>query len=78
MNDIETSNMSLTVNDDTRSSHVTAASDHDNVSGVEFDKVHDFALFKIKLDSVVDVDGWVGVSDCAAIVSDDMWNTFCA
>lgn len=75
MNDIETSNMLLTVNDYTCATHVTATSDHDNVAGVEGGKVDNFALLKVKLHGVVDLDGWIGVTDRPPVVRNDMRDT---
>ena len=77
MYDIESTNVLFTVNDNTCSSHVTATSDHDNVASVELDKVNDLARFNIELDSVVNLDRWVGVANRAAIVSDNVWYTTC-
>ena len=76
MHDIESTDVLLSVHDDTRSAHVTPTSDHDNVAGVELDVVSDFALLKVELDSIVDSDQGVRITDCSAIVGDDMWDTF--
>jgi len=75
MDDIETSDMLLTVNDDTCTTHVTTTSDHDDVAGVEGYKFEDFALLEVKLDSVVDPDGWIRITDCATVVCDDVGDT---
>ena len=37
--------------------------------------VDNLVLDEVKLDSVVDFDRWVGVSDSSSIVSNDMGNT---
>lgn len=66
--------MPLLVNDHTRSTHVTTASDHDDVSGLELDVVNDLVLNEVELDSVVDLDSRVGVSDGSAIVGNDVGN----
>jgi hypothetical protein len=63
------------VNNHTRSPHVTTASDHDDVSGLKLDVVGDTVLDKVKLDSVVDFDSGVGVSDRSTIVGNDVWDT---
>lgn len=73
--DIETTNVLFTVNNDTRPTHVTTTGDHDNVTGIEFYKVGDLSLFKIKLDGVIDLNERVGVTNGTAIVSDDVGNT---
>ena len=75
MDDIETSNMLLTVNNDTCTTHVTTTGDHDNVASVEGDKVDDFALLEVKLHSVVDLDGWIRITDRASVVCDDVGDT---
>lgn len=75
MDDIETSNMLLTVDDDTCTTHVTTTCDHDDVAGVKGYKIDDFALLKVKLHSVVDLDDWIRITDCASIVCDDVGDT---
>lgn len=74
MNNVETTQVPLLVNDHTRSTHVTTASNHDDVSGLELDVINDLVLNEVELDSVVDLDSRVGVSDGSAIVSDDVGN----
>lgn len=72
---IETTNVLLTVNDNTCTTHVTTARNHDNVASVKLDKIGDLALFKVELDSVVDLDERVRVTDCATVVRDNIGNT---
>lgn len=74
MNNVETTQVPLLVNDHTRSTHVTTASDHDDVSGLELDVVNDLVLNEVELDSVVDLDSRVGISDGSAIVGNDVGN----
>lgn len=68
MNNVESTQMPLLVNNHTRSTHVPSTSDHDDVTLVELDVVDDFVLDKVELDSVVDLDGRVGVSNGSAVV----------
>lgn len=75
VDNIEATNVLLTVNDDTSTTHVTATSDHDDVAGIELDKVNDFALLKVELDGVIDLDQRIGVTDGSAVVGDDVRNT---
>jgi hypothetical protein len=75
MNDVETTNVLLTVNDNTRTTHVTTTSDHNDVAGLEVNEVDDLVLLKVKLDCVVDLDGRVRVPDGAAVVGDDVGYT---
>lgn len=74
VNNVETTQVPLLVNDHTRSTHVTTASDHDDVSGLELDVVNDLVLNEVELDSVVDLDSRVRVSDGSAIVGNDVGN----
>lgn len=74
MNNVETTQVPFLVNDHTRSTHVTTASNHDDVSGLELDVVNDLVLNEVEFDSVVDLDSRVGVSDGSAIVSNDVGN----
>jgi hypothetical protein len=72
VNNVETAEVPLLVDDDTGPPHVTTAGDHADVSGLELDVVDDLVLDKVKLDRVVDLDGRVGVTDGAAVVGDDV------
>lgn len=74
MNNVETTQVPLLVNDHTRSTHVTTASNHDDVSGLELDVVNDLVLNEVELDSVVNLDSRVRVTDGSAIVGDDVRN----
>lgn len=75
MHNIETTNVLLAVRDDTGTTHVTSASNHHNVSSVKVNKFGDFARLKIKLESVVNLNGRVRITDGATVVSDDMGDT---
>ena len=74
VHDIEPTDVLFAVRDDTSTTHVTPTSDHHNVSGVKVNKIDDLPLLKVKLESVVDLDGRVRIADGAAVVSDDMGN----
>lgn len=65
VDDVETSVVALTVGDDTDTTHVTTTSDHGDNTSVEADEVNDLAGGNVDLDSVVDLDGGVGVADAA-------------
>ena len=75
VNDIEATNVLLTVHDDTGTTHVTSTSDHNDVASIELDEVGDLALLNVETNSVVDLDQGVGVTDRAAVVGDDVGNT---
>lgn len=72
MDDIETSQMSLPVNNDTGSTHVSTTGNHDDVSSLELDVINDLVLDKVELDRVVDLDCWVGVSDGSSVVGNEV------
>ena len=63
VDDIETTNVLLTVHNNTSTTHVTTTSDHDDNTSVEADEVGDLASGEVNLDGVVDLDGGVGVAD---------------
>jgi hypothetical protein len=63
VDDVETTVVALTVSDDTNTTHVTTTGSHDDSTGIELDKVNDLASGELDLDSVVDLDGRVGVTD---------------
>ena len=69
VDNVEASIVTLTVGDDTNTTHVTTTGDHDDDTSVELDEVGDLASGKVNLDSVVDLDGGVGVTDATHFVS---------
>ena len=75
MNNVEATDVLLTVRDDTATTPVTATGDEGEVASVKLDKVGDLALLKVELDGVVDLDQRVRVTDGSAIVGDDVRNT---
>jgi hypothetical protein len=75
VHNIETTNVLLTVDNDTRATHVTTTSDHNDVANIKLDEVGDLVLFEVELDSIVDLDSRVRVPDRTAIVGDDVWDT---
>lgn len=67
VDNVETTIVTLTVGDDTNTSHVTTTSDHGDGASVELDEVGDLARGKVDLDGVIDLDGRVGISDARKI-----------
>jgi hypothetical protein len=63
VDNVEASIMSLTVSDDTNTTHVAATGDHSDHTGIEGDEVGNLARSDIDLDGVIDLDCWVWVSD---------------
>ena len=63
----ETTIVTLTVGDDTNTTHVTTAGNHGNGTSVELDEVGDLASLKVNLDGVVDLDQGIGVADAAEL-----------
>ena len=78
MDNVETTIVTLSVGDDTNTTHVTTTGGHGDDTSVELDEVGDLASGEVNLDGVVDLDERVGVADRAAIVGDDVWNTLSA
>ena len=74
VNDIETTNVLLTVDDNTNTTHVTAASDDDKVAGLELDEFRDLARLDLELHGVVDGNRGIGVTDGTAIVGGNVVN----
>jgi hypothetical protein len=75
VDNIETTVVTFTVSNNTDTTHVTTTGQEANVSGVEFDKVNDFAGFQIQFHGVVGFNQRIRVTQSAAIVSDSKWNT---
>lgn len=63
VDDVETSVVTLTVGDDTDTTHVTTTGGHGDGTGVESDVVGDLARGEVNLDGVVDLDGRIRVAD---------------
>ena len=63
VNDVKASVVTLTVSNDTNATHVATTSDHSNDTTIKFDVARDLASSELDLDSVVDFNGWVRVSD---------------
>ncbi len=72
VDDVEATEVTLLTVDDTGTALVTTTSDHDGSASVEGDKVEDLLRVNVESDSVVDLDGRVGVSDGAAVVGDNV------
>lgn len=72
VHNIETTNVFLAMCDNTSTTHVTATCDHNNVAGIELDEVGDLVLLDVKLDGVIDTDEGVGITDCSAVVSNNV------
>jgi len=75
VDDVETSIVTLSVSDNTNTTHVATTSDHGDNSSVEFDELGDLTSSQIDLDGIVNLDGWVWVSDCSCIVRDQEWDS---
>jgi hypothetical protein len=74
MNNIKPTNVLLPMHNDTRTAHIASTSDHNDVACVEFDKISYLPLLKVILDGVVHFDGGIGVTNCAAVMGDNVGN----
>lgn len=74
VNNIEPTDVLLTVYNHTSPTHVTAACDHNGIASIELDKIGDLVLLEVELDGVVDLDGRIGVANRSPVVRDDVWN----
>jgi hypothetical protein len=63
VDNVETSVVTLTVCDDTNTTHVTTTSSHGNDASIKLDEVLDFAGGEIDFDGVIDLDSWVWVTN---------------
>ena len=75
VDDIETSDVTLTVGDDADTASVTTSGDHGDVTDLELDELVELASLQIELDGVVDLDQGIGVTEGAAIVGDNEGDT---
>lgn len=63
MDDIETSVVSLSVCNNTNTSHVTTTGHHANAARIEVNVLSDLSSLKVDLDGVIDLDSRIRVSD---------------
>jgi len=75
VDNFETTNVTLTVGDDTNTAHVTTASDHDDVTNFELDEVSDLGFLNVVTDGVVSLDQRIGVTDGATVVGNNVGDT---
>ena len=77
MDDVKATYMALTVRNNAYTAHAASTSDHDGIAGIKLCKTGDLALFEIELDCVIDLDRWVGIAYCAAVVGHNERDTTC-
>jgi hypothetical protein len=77
VDDVEASVVAFTMGDDTDTTHVATTGDHADDTSVEFDEVGDLASSKVNLDSVVDLDSGIGVTDPVHTFSMDFPEWYC-
>jgi len=75
VDNVETSIVTLTVGNDTNTTHVATTSSHGNDTSVELNEVGNLSGCKVDLYSVVNLDGWVRVSNSSSIVRDQEWDS---
>lgn len=66
VHNVEASVMAFTMSDHTHSTHIATTSDHRNDTGIEADEICDLASRQVNLDSIVDLNGWIGITDSAS------------
>lgn len=67
--------MSLTMSNDSNTTHVTATNNHSKISCVKLDEVNDLASLDLQHNSVVDCNQRVRIADGATIMGDKVWDT---
>lgn len=78
MDDIEASLVSFSVGDGSDSAHVSSSGGHDDVSVFKLDKGGDLSSGQIDLDSVVDLDERIRVSDGSAVMGNKVRDSLLA
>ena len=68
--------MSLPGCDDTDTTQVMTAGYHTEIAGLELEKIDNFAAVDIITNGIVNLDQWIGIADCTAIMCYQIWNTF--
>lgn len=74
MNDVKTSRVSISLDDNSNSSNVRTRGDHNNVSVLELDEVDDLSSFKVDLDGIEGLDQGIGESKRSVVVSVSVGN----
>lgn len=74
--DIEATRVTLAAHDGSYSSQISSSGDHAKISRVESDRVDDFVGGDVQLDTVVDLDDWIGVTDRPSVVRDEERHIF--
>jgi len=72
VDDIETSNVSISVDYNSDSSDVVTGGDHAQVASLELNSVNDLTSGDVELNSIVDVDFRVGESESSTIVGNNV------
>jgi len=72
MDNIEASDVSISVDNNSNSSDVVTRSDHTKVSSLEFDGISNLSSGDIQLNGIRDRDLWVGESDGTTIMGDNI------
>ena len=75
MHNVKATDVSLTVHNDTCTTHVASTSDHADVPSVKLDKIGNLVLLEVEAHSVIGSDKRVGIPDGASIVSNNVWDT---
>jgi hypothetical protein len=75
VDNFETTNVTLTVSDDTNTTHVTTTGGHADVTNFELDEVGNLGAVEIVTDGVVGLDQRIRVTDGAAVVGEDVGDT---
>ena len=78
MDNVEATNVLLTVNDDTATTPVTTTGDENEVASVKLDKVGNLSLLEVETNSVVDLDQRIGVTDGATVMGNNVGDTLVA
>src|SRR5690349_17263095 len=71
VDDVEASNVTLAVGDDTDTASVTTTGDHGDVTDLELDELGELGGLQVELDGVVDLDQGIGVTEGASVVGDN-------
>lgn len=75
LNNVEGARVTLTVDEDTDTASVTTLGDHNSVASLELEAVNNLASAEVKLDGIVGLDKGIRVTEGAAVVGDEVWDT---
>ena len=72
MHNVKVTNVLLAVHDNTGTTHVTTASDHNQVSRIKLNDAGDLVLGEVEPDGVIHLDKGIGITNCTTVMGNNI------